>query len=202
MEAKDYLKDITDIREMMSRSTQFISLSGLSGVLAGLYAFAGAYAATIVLHRVEPDQEKIFGTLTLLLVAIAAGVALLSIITALLLTYSKASKRGETIWNPVSRRLLINFFIPLATGGAFVLQLILNADYGLIGPSLMIFYGLACVNASKYTLRDVRWLGVTIVTIGLVSVSFPQYAIEFMALGFGACHILYGLLMHFNYDRK
>lgn len=202
METKDYLKDLSDIRDMMSRSTQFISLSGLSGILAGLYALLGAYAAKRAIAEMAATHTHPWDRLTFVLLGIAAATALLSVLTALILTYTKAARNGERIWNPVSRRLIVNFMIPLTTGGAFVLQLVTNGDYNLVGPSMLIFYGLSCVNASKYTFRDVRWLGVTIVLIGLLAVSYPLYAIEFMAIGFGLTHILYGLLMYVRYDRK
>ncbi len=202
MEDKNYLQDISDIRNMMSRSTQFMSLSGLSGVLAGGYALVGAYAADTALDRMGDGYDQPLGKLTFLLAGIAAMVALLSLVTAVALSYRKATRKGETIWSPVSRRLLVNFLIPLVTGGAFIVQLVLNRDFGLVAPSVMIFYGLSCVNASKYTLRDVRWLGVTIVAIGLLAVSFPTLAVPFLAVGLGATHILYGLLMYLRYERN
>ena len=47
MENKNYnpLDQLSDIRQLMERSSRFISLSGLSGVFAGIYAIIGAGAA-------------------------------------------------------------------------------------------------------------------------------------------------------------
>ena len=64
------------------------------------------------------------------------------------------------------------------------------------------FSSHSCINASKYTLRDVRYLGITVVILGLLSAAVYGYALEFWALGFGLCHIIYGSIMHFKYDRK
>lgn len=36
---KDYLKDIFEIKSNMNKSTTFISLYGLSSILAGIYVF-------------------------------------------------------------------------------------------------------------------------------------------------------------------
>ena len=36
MQQKNYLEDLTEIKDLMSRSSRFLSLSGLSGVLAGV----------------------------------------------------------------------------------------------------------------------------------------------------------------------
>lgn len=197
-----YLQDISDIKNMMNKSTQFISLSGLSGILAGVYALIGAYIA----HELIQNNDNYIITLesnTFKLILLTAFIVLfLSIGTALLLTISKAKKEGETVWNSSSKRMLTNFLIPLVTGGIFGLLLLRNGSYGLIAPVTLIFYGLACVNASKYTLRDVRYLGITIIILGLLATEFSGYALEFWALGFGLCHIIYGSMMHFKYDRN
>ena len=132
----------------------------------------------------------------------ALAVLFLSIATAVLLTYNKAKREGENVWNSTSKRLLTNFMIPLVTGGIFGLLLLRNGSYGLIAPVTLIFYGLSCVNASKYTLRDVRYLGITIIILGLLATEFSGYALEFWALGFGICHIVYGSMMYFKYDRN
>ena len=203
MEAeKDYLKDIQDIRRMMEGSTQFLSLSGLSGIMAGIYALAGAAAAKYIYNlnygRYIILESRSFKAICL----IALGVMVLSVVTAYILTAVKTKKRGETVWNSTTKRLLVNFLIPMVTGGLFAILLIKNQYYGLIAPITLIFYGLACVNASKYTLRDVRYLGITIIFIGLLATAFMGYGLEFWALGFGVCHILYGSIMYFKYDRK
>jgi hypothetical protein len=119
-----------------------------------------------------------------------------------LLTIRKAKKVGEKVWNSTSKRLIINFCIPLLTGGIFTVLLLKNGYYGLIAPITLIFYGMACVNASKYTLRDVRYLGITQIILGLIATEFSGYGLYFWVLGFGICHILYGSIMHYKYDRN
>jgi ABC-type microcin C transport system permease subunit YejB len=202
MEAKDYLKDIQDIKSMMAQSSQFISLSGLSGILAGIYALVGAYFAYFIIENDHSYYITLESTTFKLIVAIALLVLLLSIVTAYLLTIRKAKKMGEKVWNSTSKRLIINFCIPLITGGIFTLLLLKNGYYGLIAPITLIFYGMACVNASKYTLRDVRYLGITQIILGLIATEFSGYGLYFWVLGFGICHILYGSIMHYKYDRN
>ncbi|WP_374550808.1 hypothetical protein [Flavobacterium sp.] len=202
MEAKDYLKDIQDIKQMMSQSTQFISLSGLSGILAGIYALVGAYFVNGLIERNKYDVIIIEGYTFKMILLTAAAVLFLSLLTAYLMTIRKAKKVGEQVWNPTSKRLLINFCIPLVTGGIFAILLLRQEVYGLIAPITLIFYGLACVNASKYTLRDVRYLGITEIILGLIAVEFSGYGLYFWVLGFGICHIVYGAVMHFKYDRN
>jgi hypothetical protein len=210
MEEK-YLQDISDIKNMMNKSSQFISLSGLAGIMAGIYALIGAYIAHELIQNNNNGYDNYSNTdaiitlesTTFKLIALTAFIVLLlSVTTAALLTFNKAKREGETVWNATSKRLLTNFMIPLVTGGIFGLLLLRNGSYGLIAPVTLIFYGLSCVNASKYTLRDVRYLGITIIVLGLMSTEFSGYALEFWALGFGVCHIVYGSMMHFKYDRK
>lgn len=42
---ENYIDDLKEIRSMMEKSSRFISLSGLSGVSAGIVALAGAVMA-------------------------------------------------------------------------------------------------------------------------------------------------------------
>lgn len=202
MEAKDYLKDIQDIKQMMAQSTQFISLSGLSGILAGLYALCGAVVVNFLIDNHHAEFITLESTTFKQIIAVAIVVLVLSLITAYFLTAKKAKKVGEKVWNPSSKRLLINFCIPLFTGGILALLLLRHGVYGLIAPITLIFYGLACVNASKYTLRDVRYLGITEIILGLIAVEYSGYGLYVWIVGFGICHIVYGAVMYYKYDRN
>lgn len=207
MDNTKYLKDIQDIKDLMNKSTQCLSLSGLSGVLAGIYALIGAWLAYKTIYFDTTVSKRysdliISETAVKKLLLIAASVLIASIATGVILSARKAKKQNESVWNAASKRLLINFAIPLATGGIFILFLIEKEMLNLVAPLTLIFYGLACVNASKYTLRDVRYLGITMILLGLLSTWFINYGLLFWALGFGLCHIIYGSMMHFKYDRN
>lgn len=201
MTKDNYLKDLEDIKQMMSRSTQFISLSGLAGIMAGTYALLGAFIAHKLLENYPyyvTLESKVFKQL----IGIAFLVLVLSVLTAFLLSYRKANKNNEPIWHQGTKRLIVNFCIPLGTGGITIALLLTNGHYGLIAPMSLIFYGLACVNASKYTLRDIRYLGITEIILGLIAIQFSGYGLYFWVLGFGLCHILYGSIMYCKYERN
>ena len=207
MENEKYLNDITEIKNLMNKSSRFISLSGLSGILAGVYALVGAWMAYKTIYfdtsTMGAYRDLIISEAAVIqLLIIATSVLVLSIVTGIVLSISKARKSHENVWNTASKRLVINFMIPLATGGFFIIFLIEKDMLGLVAPLTLIFYGLACVNASKYTLGDVRYLGITMIALGLLSTWFLGYGLLFWALGFGGCHILYGSLMYFKYERK
>ncbi len=207
MENEKYLNDISEIKNLMDKSSRFISLSGLSGILAGLYCLIGAGLAYKIIYFDTTtlgnySDLTITQTALIQLILIAVSVIVLSLATAIALSIRKAKKGNDSIWNSSTKRLVINFMIPLTTGGFFILFLIEKEILGLVAPLTLIFYGLACVNASKYTLGDIRYLGITMVLLGLLSTWFLGYGLLFWALGFGVCHILYGSIMYYKYDRK
>ena len=207
MDNQEHLKNLSEIKDLMNKSSRFISLSGLAGVMAGIYALIGAYMAYDTIYATEEPSKEAYRKIVLYelemieLFAIAISVLILSVLTAIFFSWRKAKKHNEKLWDTTSRRLLINFLIPLATGGFFILLLIEKDSFVFIAPLTLVFYGLACVNASKYTLGYTRYLGITMIIIGLISVYFLGYGLLFWALGFGLCHIIYGTLMYFKYDR-
>ena len=201
----DYLKDISEIKAIMQRSSRFISLSGLSGVLAGTYALVGAYLAYSLLYQ-ENDvfTYKVVNTdfsTTARLFAIAIGVLILSILSGIWFTTRKARRENLPVWDQQAKRLLINLFIPLAAGGILCLILVNKGYIGIIAPLTLIFYGLALVNASKFTLSEIRSLGLLEIALGLLASHFIGYGLLFWALGFGILHIIYGGWMYIKYEK-
>lgn len=204
---RDYIQDIADIRSMMERSSKFLSLSGWAGILAGMYALAGAYVAYKVLHF-NPDQifesAAVAGSLTTdlgMIIGLALIILVLAIGTAIILSYNKAQKRNEKLWNATSKRLLTSMAVPLVAGGMLILILLSKGLVGLIAPLTLLFYGLALYNASKFTYDEVRSLGMIQIGLGLLGSLFINYGLFLWAVGFGLVHIAYGIYMHINYER-
>ena len=201
MSNKDYLKDISEIKNLMNKSSRFISLSGLSGILAGIYALVGATIAYWLVENYSRGTLYIFhGQVFWLCMAILAGVAVLSVVTGIILTTRKAKKNGEKVWDNSSKRLLINFLIPLMVGGLYCLIILHQGRYGQTAGLMLIFYGLALVNASKYSIGDIKYLGYTEIVLGLIASLYPGYGFWLWSLGFGVMHIIYGTWMYFKYD--
>lgn len=201
MDSKKYLDDISQIKDLMYRSSRFISLSGLSGILAGVYAITGAIVAYLFLLPDANDDPTMQSWNFKLIVGILLLIAVLSFVTAYLLTTKKAKKNNEKIWDITTKRLLINFFVPLVTGGIYILIKLNSQHYGLTASLMLIFYGLALVNASKYTLGTVKYLGYTQIVLGLVCAAYPGYGFWFWVVGFGILHIVYGSIMYFKEDK-
>ncbi|WP_100616244.1 preprotein translocase subunit SecE [Confluentibacter citreus] len=200
MESKDYLKDLSEIKDLMNKSSRFISLSGLSGILAGTYAIIGAAIAYWLVSTSNRDYLILDGYIFRLCVLILILVAFLSIVTGIYLTTKKAKKNGAKIWDSTSKRLIINFLIPLVVGGLYILIILDQQKYGQAGALMLIFYGLALVNASKYSIGDIRYLGYIEIILGLIAAMFPGYGFWFWVIGFGLMHIIYGTWMHLKYD--
>lgn len=202
-EDQDYIRDIAQIRAIMERSSKFLSLAGWAGIMAGLYALAGAYIAYEVLDF-NPDRiiyNLPQSTGLLKVIALAVVILLLAIGTAIILSYNKATKRGEKLWNAIVKRLVVNMAVPLVVGGLLILIFIAKGMIGFMAPFTLLFYGLALYNAGRFTYEIIKSLGLIQIGLGLLSAYYIEYGLICWALGFGALHILYGIYMHYRYER-
>jgi hypothetical protein len=203
-------EQLTEIRNMMERSSRFISLSGLSGVAAGIIALAGSGIAFFFLGFDQRyfDMKSYFNGVSYLrfnhywklIILDASVILILALAAGIYFTTRKARKKGLKVWDRTAQRMVVNLLIPLASGGIFCLILLYHHLVFLLAPATLLFYGLALLNASKYTLHEVRVLGITEIVLGLIASWFPGLGLLFWALGFGVMHILYGLMMYFRYE--
>ncbi|MEO5681916.1 MAG: hypothetical protein ABIQ88_04700 [Chitinophagaceae bacterium] len=195
------LADIQDIKRIMERSSRFISLSGWSGIAAGICALGGAWAATHYISLFRQGGISI-GSLEAALVIVAGATFIAALIFAFVFTYVRSRKDGVPVWGKSAQRLLFNTAIPLLAGAFVVYRMLELQQYELLAPSCLIFYGLALVNGSKYTLGEVKFLGYFQVLLGIINLWMPGNGLFFWALGFGVLHIIYGLVMWWKYERK
>jgi hypothetical protein len=202
MSQEDYLKDLSEIKNLMSKSSKFISLNGLSGILAGVYALIGAGYAFWLVSQSGQEYLSLDGTVFRLVILDLLIVGTLSVGTAIFLTTKKASKNDEQIWDSLTKRLLTSFIVPLVAGGIYILIILHQQPYGQTAALMLLFYGLALLNASKYTLGDIKYLGYTQTILGLLCAILPNFGFWFWTLGFGVMHVIYGASMFYKYDRK
>jgi hypothetical protein len=199
------LETLHDIKRMMERSSRFISLSGWSGIGAGICALGGATAAYQRIGQYyQSEYLQYAGAITRLrddLMIIAGFTFAAAFAVASFFTLLKSRKEGVAIWGAAARRLMWNTFLPLAAGGFLIWHLIDSKSYGLVAPASLIFYGLALVNGSKYTMGEVRWLGYSEIILGIINLWIPGKGIFFWTIGFGLLHIIYGVAMWWKYDR-
>lgn len=193
MTTNNALTDLAEIRSIMERSTKFLSLSAASAVIAGIYALGGATLAWNVLRKGEQKPLQ--------LLFLAGLIFVLALATTTWLSYRKARKAGQKLWNRAAIRLLVNFAIPMVAGGAFVLILYARGFYSLIAASTLLFYGLALLNAGNFTFSDIRTLGISQIVLGLLAAAMPGLGLLFWALGFGVLHVVYGGILYWKYEK-
>ena len=202
-----HLEAIQDIRLMMKKSTRFLSLSGLSGVFAGIYALIGAYFANRFYNVNYKnvfiyDAKSMLVSLYTIFVVIALSVLILSIITAYYFSNKKAKQNGQTLFDHAAIRVLINLCIPLITGGVFCIALLYDDSIVYIAPAMLLFYGVSLINASKYTYEDIRYLGLCEIVLGLINAFNLGNGLLYWSIGFGVLHIVYVGAMWYKYERK
>lgn len=190
--------DLKHIRSMMERSTKFLSLSGFSGIGAGLIAILGAICAELVLM----DRLSVFGDYLIDLIFIASVVIILAASVGYYFSFRKAKKMNSKFWMPVTRQILVDFAIPMVAGGIFSILLIYNYATHMVASAMLIFYGLALINASSRTYKDIRVLGFSEIILGILAGIFIYNGLFFWTIGFGLLHIIYGIVMYYKYDKS
>ena len=188
----------------MERSSRFISLSGLSGVAAGTVALIGGIFAITMLAK---DSHNLLGALFTpfsgeifpKIFSLALLILFVAICVAAFFTIRKSKQNGHKIWTSATKQLLIHLMIPLIIGGAACMALVYHEQIQLVAPATLIFYGLALMNASKYTYNEIYYLGLIESLLGICSCFFLKYGLLLWMLGFGLLHIAYGFFMHNKY---
>jgi hypothetical protein len=205
----DYSEDLKAIKKIMEESSRFLSLSGLSGLFAGLLAIVGGCIAHfgILKNKSLFTMESLsylsadeISSIKLQLISAALLVLVLALAGSLFFSFRKARLKQQKIWTPVSKRMLMNLCIPLIAGGFFILVLYSAAQWLLIIPAMLIFYGLALISAGKFTYNEVFYLGLAELLTGFLSALFQEFTILFWIFGFGFLHIAYGLFMYRKYE--
>ena len=196
------LDDLKAIREMMEKSTRFLSLSGISGIMAGITAIAGAAFAWFYILS-NPSATGLDRTQQLTVLLVDAVLVLgISIGFGIYFSAAKARKSKQKLFNKVTQKTLYNLSIPLIAGGIFSFICLVRGDVEIIAATTLIFYGLALVNASKYTFDEIHYLGITEIILGIGAAIFLHTGIVFWTVGFGICHIIYGVILYKKYDLK
>lgn len=202
--SQQHQEDLSHIRSMMERSSRFISLSGLSGVFAGFFALAGSlYVYQLFARNGIAYFDGLHKTysyeLVIELIFIAVVILLLALSSGVFFTLRKSKKFDLPIWTSATKKMVLNLAMLLLVGGVFCIALLYHHLYAFLAPVTLLFYGLALVNAGKYTFSDIRYLGACEIVLGCISLFYLGFGLVFWAIGFGILHILYGLIVFKKY---
>jgi hypothetical protein len=207
---QEHLDNLSEIRSLMEQSSRFLSLSGLSGIFAGIFALAGAIVAYFCMNIEFLDDRyyeraiidaRLNVNFILFFLVDALIVLGLALSVGFYFTYRNARKKGMRVWTPATKKFMGHVLIPLVSGGIFCILLAYNHVVYLIAPSSLIFYGIALINGSKFTHTDIRYLGLSEIILGLIGCLFVGYGLIIWAIGFGVLHIVYGMVMYYRHER-
>ncbi|MEL0011555.1 MAG: hypothetical protein VW868_08385, partial [Bacteroidota bacterium] len=118
-----------------------------------------------------------------------------------MLARRNARKHGASSWTATSRKMLGYFATPLLTGGLVIALFWLKGWVAMAAPLSLIFYGLALLHASHFTLTDIRYLGIIEVILGLAAIFWIQHSLIIWGVGFGIVHIGYGMYIYLQYEQ-
>jgi hypothetical protein len=196
----NHIEDLKAIRQIMEKSSKFLSLSGKSGIAIGITALvASLYVYNATGHFSLAESQGPSQDIQLLLIALLTLVVSLSF--GLVFTFNKTKTRKEKLWTKQSKKLLVNLAVPLLIGAIACGAFIYHETIWPISSLTLIFYGVALVNGANYTFKDIYFLGLIEISLGLLSLFFIEYALLFWGMGFGIMHILYGAIMYTKYEK-
>ena len=175
------------IRATMERAAAFTAVPGWGGVVMGASALAAAAIAGP--PRSGPRWLGVW------LTEAAAAVTI-----ALVAMARKARRSGSALADAPARRFAFAFVPPLAAGAVLTAVL---ARAGL-APRLpgcwLLLYGAAVVTGGAFSVRVVPVMGLCLMALGAAAFAAPaDWGSWFMAAGFGAVHIGFGLVIARRY---
>lgn len=211
---EEQLNNLQDIKNLMESSSRFTSLSGLSGVSAGIVAIIGSLVvsnslgigifekAQGIMDYTTSSTPSGDGKTLQFLIITALAVFTFAAISALFFAGRKARSNDAKLMGSSGRKFIFNHSLFLLTGALFSVILINYGIYFLVVPVLLMFFGMGLISASKFSFNVIRNLGIAEIALGLTLAMMPVYALLFFVIGFGVMNIIFGLIVHFNYDKK
>lgn len=178
------LADLQFIRATMERSGAFTAIPGRGLMIIGVSAILAAMVAST---RAE-DRAWLLVWFVEAALAMALGLVFLK------------RKAGESLARGPGRRFLMGLG-PAVVAGATITPALLEAGlFDLIPGSWLLLYGAAVVAAGMFSVRAVPVMGMGFMLLGGAAIYSPaDWLNEYMALGFGGLHLVFGFLIARRY---
>jgi hypothetical protein len=181
------------IRELMERPVCYSTMSGASGVLAGVAALGGVMA-----DWVTSDHHS-----TWLAFCIWGCVFMIALVSDIALTRIREKKQGMPFWTSVKRRMLLTILPPFVAGVGLTAAIVVpwqdtlgGQHINLIPALWMAFYGLALWQAGEFSIPEIRVMGAGFILASLPTAMFLQdWPYCALAITFGGFHLAYGVVV-------
>jgi hypothetical protein len=175
------------IRETMERASAFTAVPGWGGVIIGVTALLAALwaARQLTLHA---------WLMTWL------GEALLALTIGGWTMNRKARAAESTVLSGPGRKFALSLLPPLAAGAILTAVLYRAQIFHALPGLWLLLYGTGVVTGGAFSVRIVPVMGLCFMALGTVALWTPlAYGNWLMAAGFGALHIVFGMIIARRY---
>jgi hypothetical protein len=181
------MDNLTFIRQTMERATAFTAVPGWGGVGMGAIALA---AAAIAHTRLTPAEW----------LATWLGSSVLALTLGGWTMAAKARRAGTVVFSYSGRRFVLSYVPPLLVGALLTGALVRAGLYQALPGTWLLLYGTGVVTGGAFSVRVVPLMGLCFMALGAVALFGPPgWGNLFMAAGFGALHIVFGLIIARRY---
>jgi hypothetical protein len=177
------MDDLRFIRRTMERAGSFTAVPGWGGVGIGATALVAAAVAAQ-----QPTPGRWLGVWL-------ATAAVATLIAAGTLVW-KARRARVSLNTGPGRKFLLSFLPPVGVAMALTAALYAQGAAALLPGLWLLSYGAAVVSAGTFSVRAVPLMGVAFMALGAAALATPAaWGDAWLAAGFGALHIGFGLLI-------
>ena len=181
------MDNLTFIRETMERATAFTAVPGWGGVGMGAIALA---AAAVAHTRLTPAEWLATWLASSVLAFTLGGWTMTA----------KARRAGTTVFSYSGRRFVLSYVPPLLVGALLTGVLVRAGLYQALPGTWLLLYGTGVVTGGAFSVRVVPLMGLCFMALGVIALFGPAaWGNSLMAAGFGALHILFGLIIARRY---
>ena len=173
------IENLRYIRDTMDRAAWFTAVSGWGHALAG--------ASALVAVWISADRSG-GPWLTVWLIEAFIGLAFTTV-----LSVRKARAAGAPVTRGAGRKFLLGFAPPAIAAMALTPALFAAGAEEAVAGMWLVLYGTATTTAGMFSVRAVPAMGVALMIVGGLALAFPELRDFWLALGFGALHIGFGL---------
>jgi hypothetical protein len=180
-ERKQAQEALAYIRQTMESASSFTALSGWGLVAVGII---GIVSAALAWRAGVPEKIWVW-----------VPAAVVGVICAGAANAVKAKSLDVPLWSGSFRKVAWVMTPVLLVGSLLTLALVNAGARHLLPGTWLALYGAGVTAGGTFSLRAVRSMGLVLIVLGGLALFLPQYSLVFLASGFGALHILFGLYL-------